>query len=80
MSRFAQLGRFWALTFLAAGAGLPLSQDALAEEATIEEILVTAQKREEALTDVPLSIQVADGEFLDRNNVKNLRELVNFVP
>ena len=80
MSRFAQLGRFWALAVLVAGAGLPLSQDALAEETAIEEILVTAQKREEALTDVPLSIQVADGEFLDRNNVKNLRELVNFVP
>ena len=49
-------------------------------ENLIEEIVVTAQKREQALSDVPLSIQVADGEFLDRNNVQSLRELVNFVP
>ena len=55
---------------------------AMAEESDdlIEEILVTAQKREQALSDVPLSIQVADGAFLDRNNVHNLKELVNFIP
>ena len=46
----------------------------------IEEVVVSAQKREQALSDVPLSIQVTDGEFLDRNNVHSLRELVNFVP
>ena len=55
---------------------------AAAEEGddAIEEIVVTAQKREQALSDVPLSIQVTDGDFLDRNNVQNLRELVNFIP
>ncbi len=46
----------------------------------IEEIVVSAQKRDELLSDVPLSIQVTSGEFLDRNNVKNVREFVNFVP
>ena len=64
--------------------GLSLSPLASAETAeadnTIEEIVVTAQKREQALSDVPLSIQVTDGEFMDRNNVQSLRELVNFVP
>ena len=46
----------------------------------IEEIVVTAQKREQVLSDVPLSIQVTDGDFLDKNNIQSLRELVNFVP
>ena len=35
---------------------------ALAQEATLEEVLVTAQKREENLQDVPLSVTALSGE------------------
>ncbi len=53
---------------------------AVSAEEVMEEILVTAQKREETLQEVPLGIQVTDGDFLDRNNIKSLREAVNFIP
>ena len=54
---------------------------ASAEEGkVIEEILVTAQKREQSLSEVPLSVQVVRGEFLDKNNVQSMKELINFVP
>lgn len=70
------------LTGALAAAALALASLPVAAQtdSIIEEVVVTAQKREQALSDVPLSIQVADGEFLDRNNVHSLRELVNFVP
>ena len=69
----------WLLTILWCIAGTVPSL-ASASERYLEEIVVTAQKREEALTDVPISIQVTSGEFLDEQSVKNLREFVNFVP
>ncbi|MEM1142792.1 MAG: TonB-dependent receptor [Pseudomonadota bacterium] len=46
----------------------------------MEEVMVTAQKREQALSDVPITIQAVSGEFLNDQNIKNLREFVNFVP
>ena len=53
---------------------------AAASEEYMEEVVVTAQKREEAVTDVPISVQVTSGDYLDEQSVKNLREFVNFVP
>ncbi len=55
-------------------------RSAAADDNVIEEVVVTAQKREQSLQDVPLAIQVTDGDFLDRNNIKSLREAVNFIP
>lgn len=45
---------------LAFGAALP----ALAQDTTVEEITVTAQKRSENLQDIPLSVAAVDGEQL----------------
>ena len=44
------------------------------------EIVVTAQRREERLVDVPLSISVLSGEDLDSATTPNLREALNNVP
>ncbi len=46
----------------------------------IEEIVVTAQKREERLFDVPLTITAYDQDFLNRVGVDALDELSDFVP
>ncbi len=53
---------------------------ALAEEAAIEEIVVTAQKREQAITDVPMSVQVLSGDELRENGIDSLPDVVKFVP
>ncbi|WP_332769232.1 TonB-dependent receptor [Phenylobacterium sp.] len=47
---------------------------------TIEEIVVTAQKREEGLNSVPMSVSAATGEQLARKGVDEPRDLVKIVP
>ena len=46
----------------------------------LEEIVVTAQKREESLQDVPISITVFGEESFDRRQVDMIGELANIVP
>lgn len=48
--------------------------------ALIEEIVVTAQKREENLQDVPISVQAFSGEKLDALGVKNVVDLPRITP
>ena len=52
---------------------LPNAAPVMAAE--IEEVVVTAQKREESLTDVPMSIQAATGEQLEELGVTDTFEL-----
>ena len=49
-------------------------------ESALEEIIVTAQKRTEALSEVPLSITVLGGDLLERQQADNFRDLVALVP
>ena len=50
------------------------------EESEIEEVVVTANKRAESLSDISYSIQALDQEKLDNIGVKNVRDLINVVP
>ncbi len=47
---------------------------------SIEEIIVTAQKTEQSLSDVPVSVTALQGDFLKNNNVGNLTEASTYVP
>lgn len=47
---------------------------------TMEEVIVTAQKRTERLQDVPISISVFKGEDLDRSTVQGTTEMLNRAP
>ncbi|MFL6617725.1 MAG: TonB-dependent receptor [Povalibacter sp.] len=51
-----------------------------AAESNIAEIIVTAQKRTEALIDVPLSISVVDGGALERQQASNFQDYLKLVP
>jgi len=46
----------------------------------IEEIVVTARKRAEVLSDVPISISAFTAESLDANRITDLRRLADFTP
>lgn len=46
----------------------------------LEEVIVSAQRRDERLQDVPISISVLSGEDLDRSRVQGLTETLNRVP
>jgi len=48
--------------------------------AVIEEIIVTAQKREQTLAEIPMSITVLSGELLERQQADNFQDLVALVP
>lgn len=56
------------------------SRDSQDRSVTIEEITVTAQKREERLQDVPISITVLNGEQLDSSTAQGLTEALSRVP
>ena len=46
----------------------------------IEEIIVTAQKREQSLQDVPISISTFTGEFLEDSGIDTLQQLGQYTP
>jgi outer membrane receptor protein involved in Fe transport len=46
----------------------------------LEEVLVTARKRTESLTDAPVAVSVVDGETLIREGITNLEQLSSQVP
>ena len=63
-----------ALALAAAAAG---AQDAASN---LSEVIVTAQKRTQALADIPMSVSVLPGESLERAQADNFRDLVPLVP
>ncbi|MCK9541650.1 MAG: TonB-dependent receptor [Novosphingobium sp.] len=60
--------------------GLRESAVADAAAATMEDIVVTAQRRSERLRDVPLSISAVSGDNLVEANVQNIRDLTRVAP
>jgi iron complex outermembrane receptor protein len=48
--------------------------------AQIEEVVVTAQKRSEDIQDVPISISVFSGEFMEESGVNTIQELGAYTP
>lgn len=53
---------------------------ALAQEFTLEEVIVTAQKRAESLQDVPISIATMSGHKIDDIGITDLEELTQYMP
>jgi iron complex outermembrane receptor protein len=52
------------------------------EESTgiLEEVIVTAQKREQNLQDVAISIQVLDNTALENLNIRSFEDVIDFLP
>lgn len=59
---------------------LPIFAYAQADSPVLEEVIVTANKRNESLQDVPISIGVVGGELVEQYDIADLRDLQNFVP
>lgn len=56
------------------------SESAQGAETTIEEILVTARKREENLQDIPIAITAVTAEEMINRGINDLRDLSRFIP
>ncbi len=67
-----------ALTPLLSGGAI--AAESGAQSGLIEEIVVTAQKREQSLADVPISINVVSGSQIDRFNIATFEEIDEYVP
>lgn len=90
MSIFMRKGRFsgfHAVLFLSMmGAASTLSAQTENKEVSgatdrvIEEVTVTAQKREESLYDVPISIEVLDGQTLENDSIHDFEVMDERVP
>lgn len=63
---------------LAVAVGCLLAQSAYSQ--ILEEIVVTAQLREENLQDVPVAVTAVSGTFLEDNTIKDVTELQTSVP
>jgi iron complex outermembrane receptor protein len=57
-----------------------MSQDSSGGELALEEVVVTATKRAESLQDVPISVGVVSGEFIQDFNILNMNDFQNYVP
>ena len=68
-------------TFMA-GAAHPQGAGEVADEepATIEKIIVTAQRRDEEIQDVPIAVTAVDQAFLTRHDIQTIEDLSGFVP
>lgn len=75
--------RHWRLALVAASSTLAMASAAAAQAGdgtTIEELVVTAQKREERLQDVPVSVAAVGEDQLQRQNITTLSDLSRAVP
>lgn len=61
-------------------AGTAAAQDAEGPTTQIDDIIVTAQKREESLQTVPVAVSVSTGEELRNRNISNVDQLKLIVP
>ena len=75
----------WALLATVATLAAPAAAQAQAApddgvEASGDEIVVTARKREESLQDVPISVQAFSSAALERSGIKDFSEIAYRVP
>ena len=63
-----------------AGATLAQEDASAGEELTLEEIVVTAQRREQSLQEVPISVTAFSAESLQKNNITEARDYLSAAP
>ncbi len=57
-----------------------MSQALAAAEVEIQEMVVTAQKREQKLSEVPLAVQAFSSDALEKAHITDLNELISSIP
>jgi iron complex outermembrane receptor protein len=69
------------LTILISAAPVFAQDESVGEEAlTLEEVVITAQKREQTLQEVPVSVTAFSGDYLDKRGVVDVRDLTAETP
>ena len=70
------------MTALALSANIQAQQSVAGEEGarTLEEVIITAQKREQTLQEVPVTVSAFSGDFVEENGVKDIRDIAGLTP
>ena len=76
LQSISSTGKFFGLCM---AAFLAFSTDT-ALAAALEEVIVTAQKREQSLSEVPIAIQAFNGDYIVENNIFEISEITERVP
>ncbi len=58
----------------------PAPTASAADEIVLEEVVVTARKREESLQDVPIAVTALTADSIEERNINNLTDLAQFTP
>jgi hypothetical protein len=58
----------------------PVAEPPAEDGVEVEEVVVTAQRRVQALSDVPISVDVVSNAELQRNQIVDLQDLSTYVP
>ncbi|MEZ5568253.1 MAG: TonB-dependent receptor [Halioglobus sp.] len=69
-----------ALAIAVALLAMPVSQQVAAQAGVLEEVIVTAQKREESNQDVPISITAFGADAIERRGIQNTEDLIGQIP
>ena len=51
-----------------------------AEVRTLEEVIITAQKREQGLQEVPVTVSAFSGDFVEQAGIKDIRDIAGLTP
>jgi iron complex outermembrane receptor protein len=70
----------WATLLYATAGSAAQEGQAVNNSGAIEEVVVTAQKREERLQDVPLAVSAFTAEFLEDRMISDLMDLTRYAP
>ena len=60
--------------------GEAVAQQSASAQAMLEEVVVTARRREENLQDLPLSIQAITADAMQAQGIYNIQQVTDFVP
>jgi iron complex outermembrane recepter protein len=78
--RYLQIAPTYSCLALALS-GITFPSVILAEDLfALEEILVTAQKREQSLQDVPIAVQALSADLLEQNTITSISDIGNLTP
>ena len=62
------------------GVNAEAQQDSESIDLVLEEVIVTAQKREQSLQEVPLTVNAFTGDFVEENGVVDIRDIEGLTP
>ncbi len=72
--------RHFLTPFVVAALAIPVSQPAFAQGADLEEIVVTARRRNESLLEIPLTVTAFSADQIERAGYSTIADLVTAVP